>query len=115
MYGGAGVLSLIEFAIPGGPQIDLVPGLAALGFALVLLIVGARLPMAALAALGPLGAALIAISLATSGGAGDGAVLYMWPALWEACFFGLEGTILIVAWIGFAQALSLHAIASERR
>jgi diguanylate cyclase (GGDEF)-like protein len=110
MYGGAGLLSLIEVAVPGGPHIDLLPSLAALGFALVLAIVGFRLPTQALAALGPIGAAMIAYSLSRSGGAGDGAVLYMWPVLWEAYFFGRRGAVLIVLSIGVVQGLSLQAI-----
>jgi diguanylate cyclase (GGDEF)-like protein len=107
MYGGAGALSLFEAVLPGGPQIDLPPGIAALCCAIVLLLVGARLPILVLGALGPAGAALIAYGLATSGWAGDGAVLYMWPVLWEAYFFGRRGAILIVAWIALVQGLSL--------
>jgi diguanylate cyclase (GGDEF)-like protein len=110
MYGGAGLLSLIEALTPGGPYIDPLPGVAALAFALALALVGARLPHQALAALGPIGAAMIAFSLSTSGGAGDGAVLYMWPVLWEAYFFGRRGAILIVVSVGVAQGISLQTI-----
>jgi diguanylate cyclase (GGDEF)-like protein len=110
MYGGAGLLSLVEAVTPGGPHIDPLPSAAALGFAVALAMFGSRLPTQALAALGPIGAAMIAFSLSTSGGAGDGAVLYTWPVLWEAYFFGRRGAVLIVLSIGVVQGLSLLAI-----
>jgi diguanylate cyclase (GGDEF)-like protein len=110
MYGCAGLLSLVEAVAPGGPHIDPLPSGAALGFALTLATFGSRLPTQVLAALGPIGAAMIAFSLSTSGGAGDGAVLYMAPVLWEAYFFGRRGAILIVVSIGLVQGLSLEAI-----
>jgi diguanylate cyclase (GGDEF)-like protein len=110
MFAGAASLSLLEAAIPGGPRIALTPGLSALGFALVLFLIGARLPLGALATLGPIGASLIALALSSGGRPGDGAVLYMWPVLWESYFFGRRGAVLIVVWIGLAQALSLLAM-----
>jgi diguanylate cyclase (GGDEF)-like protein len=109
MFAGAAFLSLLEAAIPGGQHIALVPGVSAFGFALLLFFVGTRLPLAALAALGPIGTALIALAL-SSGRPGDGAVLYMWPVLWESYFFGRRGAILIVLWTGLAQAVSLLAM-----
>ncbi len=107
MFAGAAALSLIEAAIPGGPHIAAVPGLGAFGFAVVLFFVGARLPLAALATLGPIGAALVALALSSGSRPGDGAVLYMLPVIWESYFFGRRGAILIVVWIGLVQALSL--------
>jgi diguanylate cyclase (GGDEF)-like protein len=107
MFGGAGLLNLLEALVPGGPQIPLAPGLLALVFALVLCLCGPRLPTLATAALGPIGATMIAYALSSGGTPGDGAVLYMWPVLWQAYFFGRRATVLIVLWIGLVQALSL--------
>jgi diguanylate cyclase (GGDEF)-like protein len=103
---GAAFLSLFERAIPGGPHVPLVPGVFAFAFALILLLVGTRLPFGVLATLGPVGTALIAFAL-SSGPIGDGAVLYMWPVLWQSYFFGRRGAILIVLWTGVCQAASL--------
>ena len=107
MFGGAATLSLLEAAIPGGPRIALVPGIGAFAFALVVSLTGTRLPRGALAALGPIAAALIALTLASGAGARDASVLYVLPVLWESYFFGRRGTVLIVIWIGLIQALSL--------
>jgi GGDEF domain-containing protein len=112
MYGGAAFVGLLEGAIPGGQRFSLLPALGALVVVIPLLFVGPRLPLPALAALGPIGAALIAASLATTEGHGDGAVLYMWPVLWTSYFFGRRGTILIVAWIGVVDALALASMSS---
>ena len=64
------------------------PGFVAVAFALVVAAVGPRLPVALLAPLGPVGTVLIAYAIATAHGSGDGAVLYLWPVLWTAYFFG---------------------------
>jgi diguanylate cyclase (GGDEF)-like protein len=113
MFGGAALLNLLEAVTPGGPEIPLLPGLAALGFALALCLVRGRLPIAVMWTLGPLGAAMIAYALAAGGSSGDGAVLYMWPVLWQAYFFGRGGAILIVLWAGLVQALSLLSMSEE--
>ncbi len=58
--------------------------------------------------LGPIGAAMIAYAVATTPvGEGDGVMLYVWPLLWVAYFFGGRETIAIVAWIGAVQAAAL--------
>jgi diguanylate cyclase (GGDEF)-like protein len=113
MYGGGAFVGLIEGFIPGGPRYSIVPGLVALVVVTFLLAVGPRLPRWALAPLGPIGAVLIAYALATSPGAGDGAVLYMWPVLWTAFFFGLRGAISIVACIGVAHGLALLSLPAD--
>src|SRR5918997_1097172 len=108
MFGGAAFVGLVEGLIPGGPELSLIPALAAVGFVTLLLLVGPRLPMGALGALGPIGAALIAFALATTPpGQGDGALLYIWPVLWVAYFFGRTGSVLMVAWIGVVQGAAL--------
>jgi diguanylate cyclase (GGDEF)-like protein len=108
MFGGAAFVGLVEGVVPGGPELSLIPGLAAFGFVVLLLAVGPRLPMPALAALGPIGAALIAYAIATTPpGEGDGALLYIWPVLWVAYFFRRTGSLLIVAWIGVVDGAAL--------
>ena len=70
-------------------------------------------PRWGLAPLGPIGAGLIAFALATSPGAGDGAVLYMWPVLWTAFFFGLRGAITIIACIGVGHGVALLSLPAD--
>ena len=108
MYGGAAFLSVVEGAIPGGPALSLIPGVAAMVLVTLIVIVGPRLPEAALASLGPIGAALIAYAIATTpSGQGDGVLLYIWPVLWVAYFFGRRASVLIVVWIGVVQGAAL--------
>ena len=110
MYGGAAFVGVVEGAIPGGPELSLVPGFAAIGVVGVLVTIGPRLPMPVLGALGPIGTALIAFAIATTPtGQGEGALLYIWPVLWVAYFFGRTESILIVAWVGFVQGIALIA------
>ena len=110
MYAGAAFLGIGDGFIPGGPDFSVVPGLVALGLVVVIMVTWPRLPRWALAALGPLGVALIAMALATTQGAGDGAVLYMWPVLWSASFFGGVGAISTVACVGVGHAVALSAL-----
>ena len=112
MFGGAALVNLVEAVIPGGPAIPLVPGLAALALAILLCLVRGRLPIAVMWTFGPFGAAMIAYALSV-GAPGDGAVLYMWPVLWQAYFFGRSGAVMIVLWIGVVQALSLLSMSTE--
>lgn len=107
VFAGSGLLNLVEASIPGGPDISLLPGAFAFAFAIVLRAIGEKLPVAVLAALGPLGAALIGIAVATTDGPGDGAILYIWPVLWQSYFFGRRGAIGIVAWVAVVQGLAL--------
>jgi diguanylate cyclase (GGDEF)-like protein len=108
MYGGAAFLSVVEGAIPGGPALSLIPGLAALVLVALIVGVGPRLPLPVLGAVGPIGAALIAYAIATTpSGQGDGVLLYIWPVLWVAYFFGRRASVLIVAWIGVVQGAAL--------
>lgn len=108
MYGGATFVGLLEGLVPGGPELSLVPAFASLGFVALLLTVGPRLPAGVLAALGPIGAALIAFAIATTPiGQGDGVLLYIWPVLWVSYFFGRQASVLIVAWVGIVQGAAL--------
>jgi diguanylate cyclase (GGDEF)-like protein len=111
MYGGATLIDAVEAAIPGGQTFSLVPGIGALVLVALLVAVGPRLPLPVMVALGPLGVAGIALALSTTSGTTDGAILYSWPVLWEAYFFGRRGTILIIVCVGIAHALALVAMA----
>ncbi len=110
MYGGATVDAAIEGIVPGDPSFAIAPALAALALVSVVLLVGPRLPRAALAMLGPIGVLLIAAALAATPGAGDGAILYVWPVLWTTFFFGPKGGVAIVCLIGVAHAGTLLAL-----
>jgi diguanylate cyclase (GGDEF)-like protein len=107
IFAASGALNLVEAAIPGGPSLSLLPALGAFILAAILVAFGKRLPASVLVLLGPLGAALIAVAVGTTDGAGDGAILYIWPVLWQAYFFGRRGAILIVVWVALVQALAL--------
>ena len=115
IYIGAAFVSLFESALPGGEEFSILPGVAALALSTVTLVVGPRLPRTLLGLLGPLGAALIGYALATTPGYTDAAVLYMWPALWMAFFFGTRGTVSIVVWIGIVHGAVLLSLPAETR
>lgn len=110
MYGGAAGLAFLEDAIPGGPELSLAPGLAALAVVVLLVTVGPRLPMPVLAALGPLGVALIGLALLTSPPSNDAALLYIWPTLWTAYFLGRTGSVLIVVWIALIHGVVVASL-----
>jgi diguanylate cyclase (GGDEF)-like protein len=107
MFAGATVIDSAETAIPGGQTFSIAPGIGALVLVLALVAVGPRLPLPVMAALGPLGVAGIALALGTTSGPGDGAILYSWPVLWEAYFFGRRGTVAIIACVGVAHGIAL--------
>jgi diguanylate cyclase (GGDEF)-like protein len=110
MYGGATLDALLEGLLPGDPAFAIAPALAAAVVVAALLVFGPRLPRSALAPLGPLGVVLIAAALAATPGAGDGAVLYVWPVLWTTFFFGRRGAAVILVCIAVAHALTLLAL-----
>ena len=101
--------------MPGGEAFSVLPAAGALIISALTLLFGPRVPRVALAVLGPLGAAMIGVAIATTTGYSDSAVLYMWPAVWMAFFFGTWGTAFIIGWIGAvhgAVLLSLPAAQS---
>ncbi|HSD01435.1 MAG TPA: GGDEF domain-containing protein [Gaiellales bacterium] len=110
MYAGAAFVGIVEGFTPGGPDFSTVPGFTALGLVPLILIFGHRVPRRAVSGLGLLGVVMIADAIATTHGYGDGAVLYMWPALWVARFHGRRATILVVVGIGVAHAVALTAM-----
>jgi diguanylate cyclase (GGDEF)-like protein len=107
IYAAAAAVGAIETAIPGGPTFSALPGVIGLILIPLVLVVGPRVPRAAMVALGPLAAALIALAVGTTAGYSDDAILYSWPALWVAYFFGARGTALTVASIGVAHGVAL--------
>lgn len=113
VFAGAVVLNLVEAAIPGGPSLSLAPGIGAFCLAVLIWTFGERVPTSALFWLGPIGATLIAVAVGTTHGPADGAVLYVWPVLWQAYFFGRRGAITIVAWIAVVQGLALLQLPAD--
>jgi diguanylate cyclase (GGDEF)-like protein len=74
--------------------------------------VGPRLPRAALFGLGPLGAMLIALAVATTDGHSDAAILYCWPVLWVAYFYSTRATAAVVGWVAASHAVALFSMSA---
>jgi diguanylate cyclase (GGDEF)-like protein len=113
IYAGAALVGLLEAAVPGGQELSALPSVAALVVACAIATVGARLSRPVLAALGPIGVLLIGHALATTEDYGDGAVLYMWPVLWMASFYGTRGTVGIVACVAVVHGGALLMLPTE--
>jgi diguanylate cyclase (GGDEF)-like protein len=113
IYAGAAGIGLLENLLPAGQQLSVGIAFAALAFALLAAVVGPHLPRPVLALLGPIGAAMIAVALAETHEYGDGAILYVWPALWSAYFLGTRGAIAIVVWIGLVHGVALLSMPPE--
>jgi diguanylate cyclase (GGDEF)-like protein len=110
IYSGAAFVGILESLVPGGEAFSVLPAAFALVISALTIVVGPRVPRRALAVLGPLGAAMVGAAIATTSGYSDSAVLYMWPAVWMAFFFGTWGTALIVAWIGVVHGAVLLSL-----
>jgi diguanylate cyclase (GGDEF)-like protein len=110
MYGAAGLDGVVEGFLPGDPKSSPWPVVVVAVILGGLLTLGPRMPRWALALLGPLGVALIAYALATTSGAGDGAVLYALPVVWTTLFWGRRGAIAILACVGVGHAAALSAL-----
>jgi diguanylate cyclase (GGDEF)-like protein len=110
IYAGAAALSVVQIALPGGEAFTPLPAAAAVAVAVVVALLGPRAPRGALLLLGPLGVGLIGVALADTRTHGDGALLYIWPALWTAYFFGHRGGAFIVLWTGIVHAAALVAM-----
>jgi diguanylate cyclase (GGDEF)-like protein len=110
IFGATALDGAIEGFLPGDPKFSLVPVIVVLVVFAVLLLVGPHMPRWGLALLGPLGVALIAIALATTPGAGDGAVLYALPVLWTTTFFGRRGAIAIIGCVAIGHAIALLSL-----
>ncbi len=70
MYGAAAFVGAVEGLLPGGERFSPLPGVIAFLVVTALVLWGRRLPMAVLAALGPIGAVLIGVAIATTNGHG---------------------------------------------
>ena len=57
---------------------------------------------------------MIGVAIATTIGFSDSAVLYMWPAVWMAFFFGRAGTAFIVGWIGAVHGAVLLSLPADQ-
>jgi diguanylate cyclase (GGDEF)-like protein len=110
MYAAAALDGAIEGFLPGDPAFALAPVLAVAVIFVLLVAVGPRLPWSCLAMLGPLGVALVAYALATTPGAGDGAVLYTMPVLWTTFFYGRRGALAIVSCVAVGHVLVLATL-----
>lgn len=110
MYGGAAFDGSIEGFLPGDPSFAILPVFVAIVVTVLLVLFGPRLPRRALALLGPIGVVLIAYALSATPGAGDGAILYVWPVLWSTFFFGRRGAVAIVTCVGVAHGATLLAL-----
>jgi diguanylate cyclase (GGDEF)-like protein len=110
IYAGAAAIGALETAVRGAAAYSPVPWTIALLMAPAILVFGPRVPRSALAALGPIGVVLVAMVVAHSPGASDAAILYAWPVLWVACFFGVRETAPTVLAVFVAHALALLAL-----
>jgi diguanylate cyclase (GGDEF)-like protein len=110
IYSGAAFVGIVESLIPGGEAFSVLPAAAALVVSALTVVLGPRAPRLALAVLGPLGTAMVGAAIAGTTGYSDSAVLYMWPAVWMAFFFGTWGTALIVAWVGAVHGAVLLSL-----
>jgi diguanylate cyclase (GGDEF)-like protein len=113
IYGGAMLIGLVEAPIPGKEHASLLPAVIAPVAMVLALVLGTRVPRRALVLFGPLGSVLVAIAVATTPGPGDGAVLYMWPAIWTAYFFGNRATVFIIAWTAIVHAVALWSMPDD--
>ena len=114
MFAGAALLGIIESLTPGGPEFSIVPSLLAIAIVPPVILAPRYLPRRAFAALGPIGTLMLASAIADTRGLGDDAVMYVWPVLWTAHFFGRRATILSVAAVGVAHAAALAAMPPEQ-
>ncbi len=112
MYAAGAIDGAVEGFLPRDPPFALVPVIAAAVVFLFLVSVGPRLPWSGLAMLGPIGVAAIAYAVATTPGAGDGAVLYTMPVLWTTFFYGRRGAVGILACVAVGHAVALLVLPS---
>ena len=95
MYAGASAVGALESLVAGRPTSSPIPIVIAFIFAALLWRYGHRVDRRVLFVLGPIGALLVGGAIATSP-PGDGAVMYAWPVLWIASFFGTAETVVVL-------------------
>jgi hypothetical protein len=103
MYAGASAVGALESLVAGRPTSSPIPIVIAFTFAALLWRYGHRVDRRVLFVLGPIGALLVGGAIATSP-PGDGAVMYAWPVLWIASFFGTAETVIVILAVAAAQA-----------
>jgi diguanylate cyclase (GGDEF)-like protein len=113
MYAAGAIDGAVEGFLPHDPPFALVPVIAAAVIFLFLVIAGPRLPWVCLAMLGPIGVAAISYAVATTPGAGDGAVLYTMPVLWTTFFYGRRGAAGILACVAVGHDVALLVLPSS--
>jgi diguanylate cyclase (GGDEF)-like protein len=111
LYGLGGLGGVAERLVPGGLDFSVAPSLVAIVLALGLMAGGSRLPRTALAPLGPIGVAFVAVALALAPNVGNSAALFVLPVLWTAFFFRGRGAVAIVLCVAasYAMVLSMQA------
>lgn len=115
MYAGVGGMGLVESLDGIGGRFSILPALGALFVAGLILLIGARVPRAALWAIGPLGMVGIAGSIAGTPLPTDTAILYALPIMWVAHFYGRAYTVVTVLWLGVVHAWALPGLSSLDR
>jgi diguanylate cyclase (GGDEF)-like protein len=113
MFGGAGLLGVLETLTPGGPTFSLIPSFLAIALIPLIVLAPRYVPRRAFAALGPIGTVMLASAITDSRGLGDNAVMYVWPVLWTAHFFGRRATAVSVATVGVAHMGAIAAMPAE--
>ena len=109
ILGAAGVLGTVESALALGAMFSPWAGIAALPLAVAALTLGPRLPRSVMFLFAPAGVLLIGIAMATTEGYSDAAILYCWPILWVASFYGSRATASVIALVAVVHAAALCA------
>src|SRR5262245_34288812 len=107
IYLAAAVVTALETALPGGERLAILPGSLGFVMAIAVALLGQRIPRNALLVIAPIGTTLIAASLAEAHTYSDAAILYSWPTLWVAYFYGNRANVFNVLWIAVNHAVAL--------
>jgi diguanylate cyclase (GGDEF)-like protein len=99
MYAAAALVGAVESLVAGPVPGDFMAPVAALVVATVLVWWGHRLPRYAHQLFAPLGTVLIAVAIVVNT-SGEGALLYMWPAVFAAYFSSRPVLLAGLVWIG---------------
>ena len=107
MCAAAGAIGALEELLPEGPEFSPAPAVVALGLGLFAVTVGRRLPRNAFLALGFIGTVVVGVAVGTTRGYSDAAIVYCWPVLWVASFYGTRATAAVVVWVGIVHGAAL--------
>ncbi|MDA0182009.1 GGDEF domain-containing protein [Solirubrobacter phytolaccae] len=106
----AGAIGALEELLPNGPDFSIVPTLVALGLGLLAVTMGRRLPRDAMLVFGFVGTAVVGVAVGSTRGYSDAAIVYCWPVLWVASFYGTRATAAVVVWVGAVHGAALAAL-----